>query len=140
MRQVWYPAMPSEGDPDDNVWGDLIAAEFADMGEDAVLVGHSAGAATLCVFLATSNLDLRIAGIFLMSASFYVCRTLIDGDAGREVVSLHDVLNACLDLWSGLRKTSRSQGGKWNAVIRRYIVTIPSMGKTSGTLEQIIST
>lgn len=36
--EVRYPAMPNEGDPDDNAWGDLIAAELADMGEDAVLV------------------------------------------------------------------------------------------------------
>ncbi len=47
--EVRYPAMPNEGDPDDNAWGDLIAAELADMGEDAVLVRHSAGAAMLCV-------------------------------------------------------------------------------------------
>jgi predicted alpha/beta hydrolase family esterase len=69
--EVRYPAMPNEGDPDDNAWGDLIAAELADMGEDAVLVGHSAGAAMLCVFLATSKLELRIAGIFLISSPFF---------------------------------------------------------------------
>jgi uncharacterized protein len=69
--EVRYPAMPNEGDPDDDAWGDVIAAELADMGEDAVLVGHSAGAAALCMFLATRDLELRVAGIFLISAPFF---------------------------------------------------------------------
>lgn len=69
--EVHYPAMPDEGDPDDDAWGSAIAAELADMGEDAILVGHSAGAATLCMFLATRDLALRVAGIFLVSAPFF---------------------------------------------------------------------
>lgn len=69
--EVRYPAMPNEADPDDDAWRDRIAAELADMGENAILVGHSAGAATLCSFLATRDLERRVAGIFLIAAPFF---------------------------------------------------------------------
>lgn len=68
---IRYPAMPNEGDPDDDAWGDVIAAELSDMGEDAILVGHSAGAATLSMFLAHRKLEQRVAGIFLVAAPFF---------------------------------------------------------------------
>lgn len=67
--EVRYPTMPNEGDPDDDAWGDVIAAELSDMGEDAILVGHSAGAATLSVLLA--HRKQRVAGIFLIAAPFF---------------------------------------------------------------------
>jgi predicted alpha/beta hydrolase family esterase len=69
--EVRYPAMPNEADPDDQAWGDVIARELADMGESAIVVGHSAGAVTLSTFLAGRDFDRPIAGVFLIAAPFF---------------------------------------------------------------------
>jgi predicted alpha/beta hydrolase family esterase len=69
--EVRYPAMPDEDNPDDDAWGAVIAAELAAMGEHAIVVGHSAGAATLCMFLAAKDVERSVAGIFLVSAPFF---------------------------------------------------------------------
>lgn len=76
--RVRYPALPNEADPDVAVWGDVIAAELVDMGEGALLVGHSAGAAALAAFLAGRGAGPDLAGLFLISAPF--C-----GDGGWEI-------------------------------------------------------
>ena len=68
---VRYPQMPNEADPDDASWADRIETELAEMGEDAIVVGHSAGAVTLCLFLAKRRVAQRIRGVFLIGAPFF---------------------------------------------------------------------
>lgn len=75
---VRYPQMPGEDDPDDAAWEEVIVAELADMGDKPILIGHSAGAAALCHFLATNGHDLRVAGLLLLAAPFF-------GQGGWEV-------------------------------------------------------
>lgn len=70
-HDVRYPAMPNEGDPDVAAWKEMIAHEVAQIGDDAFLVGHSAGAASLSLFLADSRGEGRVAGIFLIAAPFF---------------------------------------------------------------------
>jgi uncharacterized protein len=77
--EVRYPAMPD--DPDDAVWWDVIAVELETLGEDVILVGHSAGAATLSMFLARRKLEQRVAGVFLIAAPFF-------GEGGWQVEGL----------------------------------------------------
>jgi predicted alpha/beta hydrolase family esterase len=73
--EIRYPAMPNEGSPDDAAWSAHLAEELATMGDSVVVVGHSAGAATLLMYLAGQNAKQALAGIFLIAAPF--C-----GDAG----------------------------------------------------------
>ena len=68
--RVRYPALPNEADPDIRLWGEVIAAELVDMGEGALLVGHSAGAAALAAVLAGRGGGPGLAGLFLISAPF----------------------------------------------------------------------
>jgi len=69
---VRYPPMPAEEDPDDAAWGARIAAELEGMGDSVILVGHSAGAVTLLMFLARSGFGMeKVAGIFLAGAPFF---------------------------------------------------------------------
>ena len=75
---VRYPRMPNEADPDDEAWGKVITDEIADMGDDAILVAHSAGAVTLTLILARGLLTQKIAGVFLIGAPFF-------GDGGWRV-------------------------------------------------------
>jgi predicted alpha/beta hydrolase family esterase len=68
---VRYPRMPNEADPDDDIWADRIAAELAEMAQEPIVVGHSAGAVSLCLFLAGHRVEQRISGIFLIGAPFF---------------------------------------------------------------------
>lgn len=69
---VHYPPMPREGDPDDDAWGDRIAAEMERLGDGVILVGHSAGAVTILLLLARGNLGQgAVAAIFLAGAPFF---------------------------------------------------------------------
>jgi uncharacterized protein len=79
--EVRYPVMPDEGSPDTAVWRRRVAEEAAAMGDDAILVGHSAGAMTLVMFLAEGEPAQRIAGVFLIAAPF--C-----GDGGWQIEEL----------------------------------------------------
>jgi uncharacterized protein len=78
---IRYPAMPNEDDPDLAAWKEVIADEVAQMGEDAVLVAHSAGAASLVLFLANNRLERKIGGVFLIAAPFF-------GEGGWQVDGL----------------------------------------------------
>ncbi len=68
--EIRYPRMPDEDAPDDAKWKRRLAKEMLEMRDGSILVGHSAGAATLLRFLAAGKIDLRIAGIFLIAAPF----------------------------------------------------------------------
>jgi uncharacterized protein len=48
------------------------------MGEKAIVVGHSAGAVTLCMFLQGRQVEQQICGVFLIGAPFF-------GEAGWKV-------------------------------------------------------
>jgi predicted alpha/beta hydrolase family esterase len=67
---VRYPLMPKEDDPNCATWKQCIARELARIGEDALLVGHSVGAAVLMKFLADGDCKQSIAGVFLVAAPF----------------------------------------------------------------------
>lgn len=68
--QVRYPEMPDEASPDYAAWAGRLAGEIAALGSDAILVGHSVGAAVLIAFLAEAAPERRPAGIFLIAAPF----------------------------------------------------------------------
>lgn len=68
---VRYPLMPNEGDPQYVPWKKCIAEELAAIGESALLVGHSVGAAMLIKFLADGGLRQSIAGVFFVAAPFF---------------------------------------------------------------------
>jgi predicted alpha/beta hydrolase family esterase len=69
--QIHYPRMPNEDDPVEKAWWQRIDEELTAMGAGAVLVGHSAGAATLLTFLAQSDFRHEAAGIFIIAAPFF---------------------------------------------------------------------
>lgn len=68
---VRYPAMPNEGEPDYQSWKRVILDEAADMGEGAILVGHSIGASVLIKILTDRAPKLSIAGVFLIAGPFW---------------------------------------------------------------------
>lgn len=68
---VRYPAMPDEGDPDYKSWKRIILHEAAEMGEGAVLVGHSIGASVLIRIFADGDPKPAIAGMFLIAGPFW---------------------------------------------------------------------
>jgi hypothetical protein len=68
--EIRYPAMPDEDSPDHTAWSLRLGRELAAMGEGVILVGHSAGAATLLAFLAHTKPQQKLAGIFLIAAPF----------------------------------------------------------------------
>lgn len=68
---IRYPAMPNEADPDYETWKRIILREAQDMGEDAVLVGHSIGASVLIRIFADRGPAPSIAGLFLIAGPFW---------------------------------------------------------------------
>jgi uncharacterized protein len=69
--QVRYPEMPNEEDPDYDTWKRLIRDEARDLGERAILVGHSIGASVLIKMLTEPGSKPRIAGAFCVAAPFW---------------------------------------------------------------------
>jgi predicted alpha/beta hydrolase family esterase len=69
--EIRFPTMPNEDSPDDDVWSARLAEELATMGEGVAVVGHSAGAATLLMFLADKKPKQALTGIFLIGAPFF---------------------------------------------------------------------
>ena len=67
--EIRYPARPNEARLMTPL-GCASQRSFATMGEGIVLVGHSAGAATLLMFLADKKPRQALAGIFLIAAPF----------------------------------------------------------------------
>ena len=69
---VHYPRMPREDDPDAAAWKEAIGKELGKLGNDAILVGHSLGAAILLDYLADGDGDLehRLAGVFLIATPY----------------------------------------------------------------------
>lgn len=69
--EVRYPAMPNEEEPDYDTWKRIIEREALDMGDGAILVGHSIGASVLAKMFADRGSKASVAGVFLMSGPFW---------------------------------------------------------------------
>lgn len=67
---IRYPKMPDEGDPVLSDWTEAVADECAQLGDGAVLVGHSFGGAALLRAMAAGSLSRYVAGIFLIAPPF----------------------------------------------------------------------
>ena len=63
--------MPNDAEPDYQSWKRIIIAEARDMGEGAILVGHSIGASVLIKVLTEPEPTPPIAGVFLVAAPFW---------------------------------------------------------------------
>ena len=67
---VHYPRMPDEDRPDAAAWKKEIARALAELGDAAVLVGHSVGGAILVDHLADGVPDPRPVAVFLIATPF----------------------------------------------------------------------
>ena len=63
--------MPNEADPDYQSWKRSILRGVQEMGEGAILVGHSIGASVLIRMLADRVPRPSIAGVFLIAGPFW---------------------------------------------------------------------
>ena len=68
--EVRFPLMPNEGSPDYEAWKRQLTEEIANLGDWAILVGHSIGATILVNVLAETRSKPKLAGIFLVAAPF----------------------------------------------------------------------
>lgn len=68
---VRYPQMPNEEEPDYQTWKRIILDHVRDMGEGAVLVGHSIGASVLIKALTEPEPKPPTAGAFLIASPFW---------------------------------------------------------------------
>jgi predicted alpha/beta hydrolase family esterase len=67
---IRYPRMPREEEPDAAAWKKAIGEELEKVGDDAILVGHSIGAAILLDYLADGDREHRLAGVFLIATPY----------------------------------------------------------------------
>jgi len=68
---ILYPRMPDEGDPDFGAWSAQLEREITQLGDGAVLAGHSIGGTILIHAVAKQpELLKHIAAIFLIAAPF----------------------------------------------------------------------
>lgn len=70
MVDIRYPRMPNEADPRFSDWAAALNKEIGELGEQAILVAHSAGATILVHGLAQAPPRFTPAGIFLIAAPF----------------------------------------------------------------------
>lgn len=68
--QVHYPAMPDEGDPNDEMWRAQIRRQLGEIGGDTLLVGHSVGAYVVVRFLVGDRGRSPSPGVFLIATPF----------------------------------------------------------------------
>ncbi len=69
--EVRTPKMPDEAAPEYGAWSGAISEQLAEMGDGAILVGHSFGASILIKHLSEAKIEIPIAGIFLIAAPFW---------------------------------------------------------------------
>jgi predicted alpha/beta hydrolase family esterase len=79
--QVHYPAMPNEGDPNDETWRAEIRRQLDEIGGDTLLVGHSIGAYVVVSFLVRDRGRSTLPGVFLIATPFV-------GEGGWQVSDL----------------------------------------------------
>lgn len=68
---VRFPKMPDEGEPDFATWKNVIADELAEMGDGAILIGHSIGGSVVIRALVDGGIGRSLAGVFVLSAPFW---------------------------------------------------------------------
>lgn len=68
---VRYPQMPDEEDIDYPTWKRIILGHAQDIGESAILAGHSIGASVIIKLLTEPERKPLIAGAFCASAPFW---------------------------------------------------------------------
>ncbi|MFF9819372.1 alpha/beta fold hydrolase [Streptomyces sp. NPDC014006] len=68
--EVRYPRMPDEDDPSYARWGPAIRRDLANLGDGAVVTGHSVGGTILVHALAEQPPTCRLAAIVLIAAPF----------------------------------------------------------------------
>jgi len=68
--QIRYPRLPKEDDPHYATWKPILEREIDALDDDAIVVGHSIGGAMLVNVLAERAAELRLGGLFLISAPF----------------------------------------------------------------------
>jgi len=61
------PLMPDTENPRYHSWKAKLENEFAQLGKDVILIGHSLGGTVLLKYLSEEKQDVRIAGLFLIS-------------------------------------------------------------------------
>jgi len=69
-REVRYPRMPDEDDPNYARWVEAIRREIAGLDDGAVVVGHSVGGTLLINALAEQAPERKLAAIVLIAAQF----------------------------------------------------------------------
>jgi predicted alpha/beta hydrolase family esterase len=67
---VRYPSMPGEDDPRYEPWAAMLAREFEQLEDGALLVGHSIGGTILIHMLAGQDFGRRFGGLFLIAPPF----------------------------------------------------------------------
>jgi predicted alpha/beta hydrolase family esterase len=68
---VRYPEMPNDAEPDYQTWKCIILDHAREMGERAILVGHSIGASVLLKIFTEPDDKPPIAGLISISAPFW---------------------------------------------------------------------
>ena len=68
--EILYPRMPNEDDPSFAAWKTALETEFANLDDDAILVGHSIGGTILVNALAQAPSKWKFRAIFLIAAPF----------------------------------------------------------------------
>ncbi|MBB4635221.1 hypothetical protein FHS01_001231 [Longimicrobium terrae] len=68
---VRFPKMPNEAEPDFATWKNVIAGELAEMGDGAILIGHSIGGSVVIRVLVDGGIGQSLAGAFVLSAPFW---------------------------------------------------------------------
>lgn len=80
-HEVRYPRMPAEDDPDEARWSAVLRQEWGELGDGAVVVGHSVGGTILVQALAESPPRCALAAIVLVAAPFVGRRGWPSGSA-----------------------------------------------------------
>ena len=68
---VRYPTMPLDENAGYLDWKTEIAAEFANLKDQVILVAHSVGGSILLKFLSEEHVDIPIAGLFLIATPYF---------------------------------------------------------------------
>jgi len=68
---VRYPEMPNDEEPDIQIWKRIILDHAREIGERAILAGHSIGASVLLKIFTEPGDKPPIAGLFSISAPFW---------------------------------------------------------------------
>lgn len=65
------PLMPNPEAPSYKLWQDKFAEEFNQLGDGAILIGHSLGGSVILKFLSDRKIIKSLAGIFIVAAPFW---------------------------------------------------------------------